>query len=94
MPVPNKLYKQGLIVVPRYYQDAEYCSEFHLVDLRVLDNWKKVTKGQLAALVPKKSFVLGCDWVFNLAADMGGMGFIQSNNSVVFPNSLIQMSFR
>jgi GDP-D-mannose 3',5'-epimerase len=29
----------------------------------------------------------GCDWVFNLAADMGGMGFIQSNNSVLMYNN-------
>jgi len=49
------------------------------VDLRVLNNWKQVTKG--------------CDWVFNLAADMGGMGFIQSNNSVItFNNTMISLS--
>ncbi len=35
-----------------------FCDEFHLVDLRVYDNCKKVVKG--------------CDHVFNLAADMGG----------------------
>lgn len=28
-----------------------------------------------------------CDHVFNLAADMGGMGFIQSNHSVIFYNN-------
>jgi GDP-D-mannose 3',5'-epimerase len=63
----------------QYYKDSEYCDEFFLVDLRVLDNWKKVTKG--------------CDWVFNMAADMGGMGFIQSNNSVItFNNTMISLS--
>ncbi|KAJ8549081.1 hypothetical protein K7X08_032788 [Anisodus acutangulus] len=46
-----------------------FCHEFHLVDLRVMDNCLKVTKG--------------VDHVFNLAADMGGMGFIQSNHSVL-----------
>ncbi len=50
-----------------------FCDEFHLVDLRVFDNCKKV--------------VTGCDHVFNLAADMGGMGFIQSNHSVIFYNN-------
>ena len=35
-----------------------FCDEFHLVDLRVYDNCKKVVRG--------------CEHVFNLAADMGG----------------------
>jgi len=50
-----------------------FCDEFHLVDLRVYDNCVKV--------------VQGCDHVFNLAADMGGMGFIQSNHSVILYNN-------
>ena len=50
-----------------------FCHEFHLVDLRVYENCKKV--------------VVGCDHVFNLAADMGGMGFIQSNHSVIMYNN-------
>ena len=29
----------------------------------------------------------GCKWIFNLAADMGGMGFIQSNHSRIMYNS-------
>ena len=41
-------------------QEEEFCDEFHLVDLRVYDNCKRV--------------VAGCDQVFNLAADLGGMG--------------------
>ena len=41
-------------------QEEDFCDEFHLVDLRVNDNCKKVAAG--------------CDQVFNLAADMGGMG--------------------
>ena len=31
----------------------------------------------------------GCDHCFNLAADMGGMGFIQSNHSVIFYNNMM-----
>ena len=50
-----------------------FCHEFHLVDLRVFDNCKKVAGG--------------CDHIFNLAADMGGMGFIQSNHSVILYNN-------
>ncbi|KAL3591376.1 hypothetical protein D5086_010016 [Populus alba] len=50
-----------------------FCNEFHLVDLRVMDNCLKVTKD--------------VDHVFNLAADMGGMGFIQSNHSVIMYNN-------
>jgi GDP-D-mannose 3',5'-epimerase len=50
-----------------------FCDEFHLVDLRVMDNCLTVTKG--------------VDHVFNLAADMGGMGFIQSNHSVIMYNN-------
>jgi len=43
------------------------------LDLRTLENCLTATKG--------------CDWVFNLAADMGGMGYIQSNQSVLFYNN-------
>lgn len=50
-----------------------FCHEFHLVDLRVMDNCLKVTKN--------------VDHVFNMAADMGGMGFIQSNHSVIMYNN-------
>jgi nucleoside-diphosphate-sugar epimerase len=56
-------------------QEEEFCDEFHLVDLRVFDNCKKVTEN--------------VDHVFNLAADMGGMGFIQSNHSVIFYNNIM-----
>ena len=54
-------------------QEEWFCDEFHLADLRVFDNCKKV--------------VSGCEHVFNLAADMGGMGFIQSNHSVIMYNN-------
>eukprot|EP00892_Ulva_mutabilis_P012298 jgi/Ulvmu1/9440/UM052_0004.1 len=50
-----------------------FCDEFILVDLRVFDNCKRVCDT--------------CDHVFNLAADMGGMGFIQSNHSVIMYNN-------
>ncbi|GBG79115.1 hypothetical protein CBR_g28830 [Chara braunii] len=50
-----------------------FCDEFRLVDLRVMDNCMDLTRG--------------IDHVFNLAADMGGMGFIQSNHSVILYNN-------
>ncbi|TQE02170.1 hypothetical protein C1H46_012171 [Malus baccata] len=56
-----------------YMTEDIFCHEFHLADLRVMDNCLKVTKN--------------VDHVFNLAADMGGMGFIQSNHSVIFYNN-------
>lgn len=43
------------------------------MDLRLFDNCAKVVEG--------------CEHVFNLAADMGGMGFIQSNHSVIMYNN-------
>ena len=41
---------------------SEFCHEFHQTDLRILENCLKITSG--------------CQHVYNLAADMGGMGFI------------------
>jgi len=52
-----------------------FCDEFILSDLRLFENCQKVLKG--------------CDHCFNLAADMGGMGFIQSNHSVIFYNNVM-----
>lgn len=59
------------------FMDPEtFCDEFHKLDLRILDNCLKCVEG--------------CDQVYNLAADMGGMGFIDSNQSVLmFNNTLI-----
>jgi GDP-D-mannose 3',5'-epimerase len=63
-----------------YFKQEDFCSEFHLVDLRSLENCKKATAG--------------CDWAFSLAADMGGMGFIQSNHSVIlYNNTMISFNF-
>ncbi|GAX73956.1 hypothetical protein CEUSTIGMA_g1406.t1 [Chlamydomonas eustigma] len=58
-----------------HFEEEQFCDEFHLVDLRVFENCKKVCEG--------------CDHVFNLAADMGGMGFIQSNHSVIMYNNVM-----
>jgi GDP-D-mannose 3',5'-epimerase len=56
-----------------YFPSEEICHEFLNLDLRELNNCLQATKG--------------CEWVFNLAADMGGMGFIQSNHGVILYNN-------
>ncbi|KAK4527376.1 hypothetical protein GAYE_SCF39G5298 [Galdieria yellowstonensis] len=56
-----------------YFKQEDFCDEFLLLDLRELQNCIKATKD--------------CDHVYNLAADMGGMGFIQSNHSVILYNN-------
>jgi len=62
-----------------YFSRDEYCDEFHLVDLRNLDNCLKVTKG--------------CDWVFNLACLMGGMGMISNNHgAILYINTMISFN--
>jgi GDP-D-mannose 3',5'-epimerase len=56
-----------------YFEENELCSEYLNLDLRDLNNCIQATKN--------------CEWVFNLAADMGGMGFIQSNHGVILYNN-------
>jgi GDP-D-mannose 3',5'-epimerase len=56
-----------------YMKEEEFCSEFMNLDLRYPDACAKAVEGM--------------EWVFNLAADMGGMGFIQSNHSRILYNS-------
>jgi GDP-D-mannose 3',5'-epimerase len=56
-----------------YFTDHEFCDEFLHLDLRTLENCIKAS--------------VGCDRVFNLAADMGGMGFIESNHSIILWNN-------
>jgi len=56
-----------------YFKEEEFCNEFLLLDLRSFENCMKATKDVVE--------------VYNLAADMGGMGFIQSNHSVILYNN-------
>jgi len=57
-----------------YFDVKDYCDEFHLLDLRYQENCDKAC--------------YGADEVYDLAADMGGMGFIESNHSIILQNSL------
>lgn len=56
-----------------YFKEEEFCDEFMLLDLRDKENCFKAAKD--------------CEDIYNLAADMGGMGFIQSNHSVILYNN-------
>lgn len=75
----RKLKSEGHYVVVadwarnEYFPEKEFCDEFFHVDLRKLENCVQVSTD--------------CDWVFNLAADMGGMGFIESNHSIILWNN-------
>ena len=77
--IAKRLKEEGCYVVcadwneNEFMQPDEFCNEFHKVDLRILENCLKVTQG--------------CQHVYNLAADMGGMGFIVSNQAVLLYNN-------
>jgi GDP-D-mannose 3', 5'-epimerase len=61
-----------------FMREEEFCDEFLQLDLRSLENCEKAVRD--------------CQWVFNLAADMGGMGFISSNQASCLYNNM-QISF-
>merc|ERR1719284_668025 len=62
-----------------FMKNDEFCDEFIQGDLRKLEVACKACEG--------------CTQVYNLAADMGGMGFIVSNESVLsFNNTAISMN--
>jgi len=77
--IAKKLKEDGYYVVAadwnqnEFMEVEEFCDEFKLLDLRKLDNCLQATAG--------------CKHVYNLAADMGGMGFIESNQSVLMYNN-------
>ena len=77
--IAKRLKEEGCYVVAcdwnenEFMKTDEFCDEFYKVDLRILENCLKVTDG--------------CQHVYNLAADMGGMGFIVSNQSVLLYNN-------
>jgi len=77
--IAKQLRSEGCYVVcadwkeNEFMKPDEFCDEFHLVDLRILESCVVATKG--------------CQHVYNLAADMGGMGFIVSNQAVLLYNN-------
>lgn len=82
--VASKLYKMGNFVRTAdikwdEYFEEPYYSEKVTLDLRDFNNCKEATRG--------------IDWVFNLAADMGGIGFITDVAAQIMHNSsLINLS--
>jgi nucleoside-diphosphate-sugar epimerase/ADP-ribose pyrophosphatase YjhB (NUDIX family) len=81
----KRLKNEGYYVVgadweyPEFMETDDFCHEFLHVDLRKMGNCLKACEG--------------VDWVFNLAADMGGMGFIQSNHSRIgYNNTMISLN--
>jgi GDP-D-mannose 3',5'-epimerase len=75
----KRLKADGCYVVGVDWKEQEYipkdelCDEFYLLDLR---SWASC-----------RAAVHGCKEVYHLAADMGGMGFIHSNNAVIMFNN-------
>jgi GDP-D-mannose 3', 5'-epimerase len=62
------------IKMPEY--EASAADEFELLDLRKYDNCLLATRG-------------GADEVFNLAADMGGIGYITANHADIARNNIL-----
>lgn len=58
------------------------------VDIKPMDDWYQITPGvqsyqaDMSLLEPAMRATHGAAYVFNLAADMGGMGFIENNKAL------------
>src|SRR3972149_1547541 len=62
-----------------YFPEEDFCDQFMLLDLKSLDNCLIATKD--------------CEWVFNLACLMGGMGTISFNHAVIlYGNTMISFN--
>jgi GDP-D-mannose 3',5'-epimerase len=65
------------------------------VDLKPLNQWSQVPKGverrqlDMSKLADCQEAVLGVDTIYNLAADMGGMGFIETHKAECMLSVLI-----
>jgi nucleoside-diphosphate-sugar epimerase len=60
--------------VPEY--EPSRADEFEVVDLRKYDSCLQATRGQI-------------DYVYNLAADMGGIGYISSSHAEIAKNNIL-----
>ena len=73
-------YKNSVIAVdikPKEYwfQDYENVQNYYSMDMKEISNCRKVTKN--------------IDYVFNMACNMGGMGFIENNKAECMQSVLI-----
>lgn len=77
------------------YLQKQGCSEIRAVDIKPLSDWHQLSDGvenfclDLKDLANCEIAVKGMDEVYNLAADMGGMGFIENNKALCMLNVLI-----
>ena len=69
--------------------------EVRAVDIKPITEWHQ-TSSSAENVVADLSLIAECnkavqhvDWVFNLAADMGGMGFIEANKALCMLSSLV-----
>lgn len=73
----------------------EGAARIRAVDVKPLEEWHQVfddvenVQGNLELLDDSRRAVEGTDTVFNLAADMGGMGFIESNKALCMLSVLV-----
>ena len=58
-----------------WFQDFEKTKNYYSLDMKEIDNCRKVTKN--------------VDYVFNMACNMGGMGFIENNKAECMQSVLI-----
>jgi nucleoside-diphosphate-sugar epimerase len=71
-------------------------SRLRAVDIKPLDRWyqrfdgvENIGSSDLKELAACRRAVKDVDWVYNLAADMGGMGFIENNRALCMLSVLI-----
>lgn len=78
----------------KYLQSMGY-ENIRAVDVKPLKNWFQLTEGVENLVLDLKNLdncrlaVKNMDEVYNLAADMGGMGFIEKNKALCMMNVLI-----
>ncbi len=58
-----------------WFQEYDTVKNFYSMDMKEIDNCKKVTKN--------------IDYVFNMACNMGGMGFIENNKAECMMSVLV-----
>lgn len=74
---------------------SEGCTNVVAVDIKPLGHWHQAHDGatnvtaDLSELDSCRRVTDGARWVFNLAADMGGMGFIENNKAACMLSVLI-----
>jgi len=71
----NKIVASDIKPKEYWFQDYEEVKNYYSMDMKDINNCRKVTKG--------------IDYVFNMACNMGGMGFIENNKAECMQSVLI-----